>query len=98
MLIGRDAGSTRMASTSALLSDEALQRRAVRMEKAKQGAAEPFGHRLVNRAYHCFSTARYDEQEPLRKLRVYNGLTFLVARRRQTLMHKSGKPTTQVGL
>jgi len=56
MLIGRDAGSTRMASTSALLSDEALLRSDAKMEKAKQSAAEPFGLSLVNRAHHCFST------------------------------------------
>ena len=35
MLIGRDAGSTRMASTSALLSDEALLRVDAKMEKGK---------------------------------------------------------------
>ena len=35
MLIGRDAGSTRMASTSALLSDEALLRVDTKMEKGK---------------------------------------------------------------
>lgn len=35
MLIGRDAGSTRMASTSALRSDEALLRSDAKMEKAK---------------------------------------------------------------
>jgi hypothetical protein len=57
MLIGRDVGGTGMASKSALLSDQALQRRDAKMEKAKQGAAEPVGLRLLNRAYHCFSMA-----------------------------------------
>ncbi len=35
MLIGRDSGSTRMASTSALLSDETLLRSGAKMKKAK---------------------------------------------------------------
>ena len=53
MLIGKDAGSTRMTSTSALLSDEALLRSNAKME-SQVGAAEPVGLRLVNRAYHSF--------------------------------------------
>jgi hypothetical protein len=57
MLIGRDAGSTRITAISALLSDEAPLRSDAKMEKAKQVAAEPVGLRLVNQAYHCFSTA-----------------------------------------
>ncbi len=35
ILIGTDAGGTRMASTSALLSDEALLRSEAKMKKAK---------------------------------------------------------------
>jgi len=67
MLIGRDAGSRRMASTSALLSDKTLLRRGRQNEDGQVSCSGAGWLQVGEPGYYCFSTACDDQQEPLPK-------------------------------
>jgi len=67
MLIGRDAGSRRMASTSALLSDKTLLRRGRQNEDGQVSCSGAGWPQVGEPGYYCFSTACDDQQEPLPK-------------------------------